>query len=74
MARRKKEQEYRSLRNINNSFKKVIIVKNDAKPFYTSEGFLRISLLDFLLDINSLDFINVKVVVFYYCYRGFKLF
>lgn len=41
MTRRKKEQEYRSLRNINNSFKKVIIVKNDAKPFYTSEGFFK---------------------------------
>lgn len=51
----KKEQEYRPLRNINNSFKKVIIVKNDFKPFYTSEGFLRINLLDFLADIDSLD-------------------
>ena len=51
----KKEQEYRSLRNINDSFKKVIIVKNDSKPFYTSEGFLRINLLDFLMNINSLD-------------------
>ncbi len=51
----KKEQEYRSLRKINDSFKKIIIVKNDAKPFYTSEGFLRINLLDFLTDIHSLD-------------------
>lgn len=51
----KKEQEYRPLRNINNSFKEVIIVKNDSKAFYTSEGFLRINLLDFLADIDSLD-------------------
>ncbi len=51
----KKNQEYRPLRKINDSFKKIIIVKNDSKPFYTNEGFLRINLLDFLTDINSLD-------------------
>lgn len=51
----KKEQEYRPLRKINDSFKKVLIVKNDSKPFYTNEGFLRMNLLDFLIDIHSLD-------------------
>ncbi len=51
----KKDQEYQSLRNIPNSFKKVVIVKNEGKHYYTEDGFLRISLLDFLTNIDSLD-------------------
>ena len=51
----KKEQEYKSIRNIPDSFKKVIIVKEEGKYYYTDEGFLRISLLDFLLNDDSLD-------------------
>ena len=51
----KKEQEYKSLRNIHDSFKKVIIVKNEGKYYYTNDGFLRISLLDFLINEDSLD-------------------
>ena len=52
---KKKEQEYKSLRCINDSFKKVVIVKNEGKYYYTNEGFLRISLLDFLTNEDSLD-------------------
>ena len=52
---KKKEQEYQSIRNINDSFKKVIVVKNEGKPYYTEEGFLRMSLLDFLSNQDSLD-------------------
>lgn len=51
----KKDQEYESLRNIPDSFKKVIIVKNEGLHYRTNEGFLRISLLDFLTNIDSLD-------------------
>ncbi len=51
----KKEQEYQSIRNIDDSFKKVIVVKNEGKPYYTEEGFLRMSLLDFLSNHDSLD-------------------
>ena len=51
----KKEQEYQSIRNINDSFKKVIVVKNEGKHYYTKEGFLRMSLLDFLSNQDSLD-------------------
>ena len=51
----KKNQEYQSLRNIPDSFKKVIIVKNEGKYYYTDEGFLKISLLDFLINEDSLD-------------------
>lgn len=51
----KKDQEYESLRNIPNSFKKVIIVKNEGIHYRTNEGFLRISLLDFLTNNDSLN-------------------
>ena len=51
----KKDQEYESLRNIPDSFKKVIIVKNEGLHYRTKEGFLRISLLDFLTNVDSLD-------------------
>lgn len=51
----KKEQEYKSIRNIPDSFKKIIVVKEEGKHYYTEEGFLRISLLDFLLNKDSLD-------------------
>ena len=51
----KKEQEYTSIRNIPDSFKKVIVVKNQGLQYYTEEGFLRISLLDFLLNADSMD-------------------
>jgi len=51
----KKDQEYESIRNIPNSFKKIIVVKEEGKHYYTNEGFLRISLLDFLINQDSLD-------------------
>lgn len=52
----KKEQEYRPIRNIPDSFKKIIIVKNDIiGHHYTKEGFLRMSLLDFLTHDDSLQ-------------------
>lgn len=51
----KKNQEYKSIRNIPDSFKKVIIVKEEGLHYYTDEGFLRMSLLDFLTNEDSLD-------------------
>lgn len=51
----KREQEYKSIKNIPDSFKKVIVVKNEGKHYYTNEGFLRISLMDFLINADSLD-------------------
>ncbi|MBQ4254727.1 MAG: DUF4143 domain-containing protein, partial [Bacilli bacterium] len=53
----KKEQEYKSIRNIPDSFKKVIIVKNDLLPRQvTKEGFLRLNLMEFLTNKDSLDY------------------
>ncbi len=52
----KKEQEERSLCEIDDSFKKIIIIYDSAKPYYNDNGFLIIGLLEFLLDENSLQF------------------
>ena len=43
-------QETNSFRNINDSFKRVLIVKDDTTPYRNDEGILIIGLFDFLLD------------------------
>lgn len=48
-------QEKSSLLNINDSFKKIIIVKDVIKPNRDDNGIVSISLYDFLLDENSLS-------------------
>lgn len=49
-------QETNSLRNINDGFKKIIIVKDYINPWYTDEGFLIMGLFDFLLNPSSLEY------------------
>ena len=46
---------YLKQRNINDSYKKVVVTKNEGLAYRSNEGFLRISLLDFLLNQDSLD-------------------
>ena len=41
---------------IKDSFKKIIIVKDDIKPKRNEDGILTIGLKDFLLDKNSLNY------------------
>ena len=53
--REKEIQESRSLVNINDSFKKVIVVKDHIMPRRNEEGILTIGLFDFLLKEDSLD-------------------
>ena len=53
--REKEIQESRSLTNINDSFKKIIVVKDHIMPRRNEEGILTIGILDFLLKENSLD-------------------
>ena len=48
-------QESRSLTNIKDSFKKIIIVKDHIMPRRNDEGVLTIGLFDFLLKEDSLD-------------------
>ena len=49
------KQEKASLININDSFKKIIIVKDITKPQRDENGIVTINLYDFLLNENSLD-------------------
>lgn len=55
-SQEKREQEEMSLRRIDDTFKKVIIVKGSIKPWYNDQGILTIGLLDFLMDTSILDF------------------
>jgi hypothetical protein len=48
-------QETNSLTNINDSFKKIIIVKDDIKPRWDEFGIMTIGIYNFLLDENSLN-------------------
>ncbi len=52
----KERQEKRSLLKINDSFKKVIIVKDNIKKKRDDKGIITISLKDFLLEDNALDY------------------
>lgn len=49
------QQEMRSLLNIDDSFKKIIIVYDDLLPYHTDSGVLIIGLEQFLLDSQSVD-------------------
>ena len=51
----KMQQESNSLRRIDDSFKKIIVVKDTPAPWYTEAGILVISIYDFLLNEDSLD-------------------
>lgn len=53
--REKEIQESRSLTNINDYFKKIIVVKEHIMPRRNEEGILTIGLFDFLLKEDSLD-------------------
>lgn len=52
----KTEQEERPLLKINDSFKKFIIVKDYIKRNRDDNGIITMSIFDFLLDINSLEY------------------
>jgi len=45
----KMRQETASFRNINDTFKRVIVVKDDITPYYAEQGYLIVGLFDFLL-------------------------
>ncbi len=51
----KAEQEKKSLLNIDDSFKKIIIIKDRVKAFLDDNGIVTINLFDFLLNKDSLD-------------------
>ena len=49
------KQETASLDRIDDSFKKVIIVADNVKPWHSDKGYLIINILDFLMNQNSLE-------------------
>lgn len=51
----KMKQETKSLDNIDDSFKKIIVVRNSIKPRCNEKGYLIVGLKEFLLDPNSLE-------------------
>ena len=52
---KKRAQEKASLINVNDSFKKIIIVKDVVKPLHDNDGILTMSIYDFLLNEHSLE-------------------
>ena len=52
----KREQETNSLYRIDDSFKKIIAVKDDIIPWYDEKGVLYIGIEQFLLDEAAMDF------------------
>jgi len=55
-SKEKIEQETKSLNKIKDSFKKIIIVRDDIKMWQNEDGILIMNIIDFLLNFNSLDF------------------
>lgn len=52
----KEKQEQRSLLMTQDAFKKIIITKDALAPLYNEDGVLVMSIFDFLLNENSLEF------------------
>lgn len=51
----KREQESASLKRIDDSFKKIIIVRDDIRPYHDNNGFYLVGLMDFLLEPNLME-------------------
>lgn len=52
----KLDQEEKSLKDIEDSFKKIIVIFDTVRPYYNENGFLVMGLVYFLLDEDSLRF------------------
>lgn len=55
-TKEKLEQEQNSLLRITDSFKKIIIVKDISRSHYNEDGIYLLSLYDFLLNPDCLNF------------------
>lgn len=51
----KRKQEVRSLNRVGDSFKKIVVVKDNIIPWHDDDGILYIGIERFLLDDNSMD-------------------
>ena len=55
VAKAKEKTEIRPLKAVDDSFKKIVVSKSYGKSWTDDDGILRINLIDFLLDEDSLD-------------------
>ena len=51
----KREQEIRSLKRVGDSFKKIVVVKDNIIPWHDDDGIFYIGIEQFLLDENAMD-------------------
>lgn len=51
----KREQETNSLNRVDDSFKKIVVVKDDIMPWHDDRGILYIGIEEFLLDESAID-------------------
>lgn len=51
----KREQEFASFRNLDDSFKKIVVVRDDIVPYYDENGFYTIGVFDFLMNEGNFD-------------------
>ena len=51
----KRKQEIRPFRNIDDSFKKIVITKDIVQPYYDDNGILTLNVYDFLLDPSAIE-------------------
>ena len=51
----KREQEIRSLKKIDDSFKKIIVTRDTVQPWYDENGILTVNIYDFLLERTLLE-------------------
>lgn len=51
----KRQQEVRSLNRVGDSFKKIVVVKDNIIPWHDDDGILYIGIERFLIDENSMD-------------------
>ena len=54
-AEGKRDQESKSLKQIKDSFTKIIVTADNIVPYYDEDGIYNVNLEDFLLDKNSLE-------------------
>ena len=51
----KRKQEIRSLIKIQDSFKKIVVVREDIEPWHDENGILYVGIEQFLLDESAMD-------------------
>ena len=54
-SQEKQEQKTNSLNRIDDSFRKIVVVKDDIIPWHDERGILYIGVQEFLLNENAID-------------------